>query len=312
MRRKNSNITCRFKASIVGCGSVGATTAYAYLLSGTVTDLSLIDVDKGRAEGLMLDLEHATALTPHTEIDASDKMEACKDSNLVVITAGARQKDGETRLDLIAKNRAIFASIIPKIAASAPNAILLIVSNPVDVLTHEALKLSKFPKNRVFGSGTVLDSSRLQFHISERINVHPSSIDAYIFGEHGDTSFPVFSSANILGKPLKEFEGMNKKVAQQCYKDTKNAAYRIIHDQGYTCYSIATVVRELTDAIFEDSKKVFTLSVPLDKYYGHSGVCLSVPCILGRNGIEKVLKVPLDKTEKSQLKKSVDTLKGYL
>ncbi|MBT4916952.1 L-lactate dehydrogenase [Candidatus Peregrinibacteria bacterium] len=303
---------CRFKASVIGCGSVGATTAYAYFLSGTVTDLAIVDIDKGRAEGLMLDLEHATAFTPHTEVEASDDFAICKNSDLVVVTAGARQKEGETRLDLIEKNRSIFKSIIPKIAKVAPNAILLIVSNPVDILTHEALKLSKFPKNRVFGSGTVLDSVRLQYHISEKINVHPSSIDAYILGEHGDSSFPYYSSANILGKPLAKWEGFNKKAARQAYKDTKEAAYRIINDQGYTCYSIATVVRELTESIFEDKKKVFTLSVPLENYHGNSGVCLSVPCVLGKNGIEEVIKVPLNAEEKKALKKSVKTLKEIL
>lgn len=309
---KTSNQTCHFKASIVGCGSVGATTAYAFLLSGSVTEMALVDVDKGRAQGLMLDLEHATSFTPHMDINAGSDYKLCKDSNVVIITAGARQKEGETRLDLIAKNRKIFKSIIPKIAKAAPKAILIIVSNPCDVLTAEALKLSKFPKNRVFGSGTVLDSIRLQFHISQKINIHPSSIDAYVFGEHGDTSFPVFSSANILGKPLNQFEGFSPKIAQQCYKDTKNAAYRIIHDQGYTCYSIATVLTHLTEAIFQDKREVFTLSVPLQDYYGHSNVCLSVPCVLGRNGIEQVIHVPLSEDEEKKLTHSVETLKGYL
>lgn len=309
---KKTQKSCGFKASIIGCGSVGATTAYAYLLSGSVTDMTLIDIDKNRAKGLMLDLEHATALTPYMGISATDDFSACKGSNVVVVTAGARQKEGESRLDLIEKNKRIFRVIIPQIAKAAPDAILIIVSNPCDILTQEAIKLSKFPKGRVFGSGTVLDSSRLQFHISEKIKVHPSSIDAYIFGEHGDTSFPVFSSANVLGKPLKDFKGFSKKAAEQCYKDTKNAAYRIINDQGYTCYSIATVVRELTEAIFEDKHKVFTLSVPLKNYYGHSRVCLSVPCILGRNGIESVLDVPLSKSEQKLLAKSVKTIKQYL
>jgi len=309
---KKSCKECIFKASIIGCGSVGAATAYAYLLSGTVTDLALVDIDKGRAEGLMLDMEHATSFTPHVGIEASDDFAVCKGSNLVIVTAGARQKEGETRLDLVEKNKKIFKAIIPKIAKAAPNSIIIIVSNPVDVLTHEALKLSRFPKNRVFGSGTVLDSIRFQYHISEKINVHPSSIDAYILGEHGDTSFPIYSSANILGKPLSKWEGFNKKAAKLAYKDTKNAAYRIINDLGYTCYSIATVIRELTEAIFEDKKQVFTLSVPLKNYYGNSGVCLSVPCVLGRNGIEKVIKVPLNKEEQKALKKSAETLKGLL
>lgn len=302
----------KFKASIVGCGSVGSTTAYAYLLSGAVNAMTLIDINKGKAEGLMLDLSHATSFTPHTEISASDDFADVKGSNIVVITAGARQKEGETRLDLVAKNKKIFATIIPKIAKAAPKAILIIVSNPVDVLTYEALKQSGFPENRVIGSGTVLDSLRLQFHISEKIKVHPSSIDAYVLGEHGDTSFPYFSSANVLGEPLNDFEGFSDKVAMECYQETRDAAYRIINDQGYTCYSIATVIRELTEAIFEGQHKVFTLSVKLNDYYGHSDVCLSVPCVLGRDGIEKVIHVPLDEQEQKNLRKSVETLKGFL
>jgi L-lactate dehydrogenase len=304
--------TSKFKVSIIGCGSVGSATAYAYVLSGSVTNLSLFDIDKGKAEGLMLDISHATAFTPYVEMEASDKFSVCKNSNLIVVTAGARQQEGETRLDLIEKNRKIFQSIIPKIAKVAPDAIILIVSNPVDVLTYETIKLKKFPENHVFGSGTVLDSIRLKYHVSEKINVHPSSIDAYILGEHGDSSFPFYSSANVLGKPLSSWEGFNKKTAEQAYQDTKDAAYRIINDQGYTCYSIATVIREITECIFKDKKQVFTLSVPIENYYGNSDVCLSVPCVLGKNGIEKIIKVPLSQEEQKSLRKSAKTLKALL
>lgn len=307
-----TNIECIFKTSIVGCGSVGATTAYAFLLSGSVTDIALVDLDAGKANGLMLDLEHAISFTPHTKITGSDNFADCAGSNVVIITAGARQKEGETRLDLVKKNQTIFAEIIPKIVKAAPDAIYIIVSNPVDVLTYEAIKQSGLPWNRVFGSGTVLDSARLQFHISEKIKLHPGSIDAYVMGEHGDTSFPVYSSANVLGKPLSSFEGFSDEVAAECYADTKNAAYRIIHDQGYTCYSIATALREIVSAIFENKHQVFPLSVLLKDYYGHSDVCLSVPCVLGRHGIEKVLEIPLNEKEQTNLKKSVETLKGFL
>lgn len=311
MVHKNK-LNCAFKVSIVGCGSVGATTAYAYLLSGTATQLTIIDVDKKRAQGLMLDLEHALPFTPNTQITASDDFSTVKGSKLIVVTAGKRQEKGQTRLDLVKANKEIFKNIIPKIAKAAPDAILLIVSNPVDVLTYHAIKLAKFPAGRVFGSGTLLDSSRLQFHISKKIRLHPNSIDAYVLGEHGDTSFPVYSSANVLGKPLKDFEGFSQKEAEKCYEETRKAAYRIINDQGYTCYSIATAIREITSAIFEDQHKVFPLSVMLKDYYGHSDVCLSVPCVLGQNGIEHVIKIPLDAKEKANLTKSVKTIKQFL
>lgn len=303
---------CTFKATIVGCGSVGATTAYAYLLSGNVTDLTLIDIDAARARGLELDLEHAKSYTPFTQVESTDDLSKASGSNVVVITAGRRQKEGETRLDLVNANKAIFADIIPKLAKAAPNAVFIIVSNPVDVLTYESIKHSGLPWTQVFGSGTILDSARLQFHISEKIGIHPSSIDAYILGEHGDTSFPVYSSANILGKPLRDFDRFSDELAAECYQDTKNAAYRIIHDQGYTCYSIATAVREITFAIFEDKNAVFPVSVLLNNYYGHSGVCLSVPCVIGRSGIKEVIEVPLDENEQEKLTKSVNTIKEFL
>ena len=306
-------MTCRdkFKVSIVGLGNVGSTMAYSMLLDGTPTDLTLIDINADKANGLLLDLEHSLSFTPYTKLEASDDLKACKGSSIVVITAGARQKEGETRLDLIAKNRGIFKSIIPKIAKAAPNAILVIVSNPVDVLTYEAIKLSGFQKGRVFGSGTLLDTARFQFHISEKLKINPRNIDAYVLGEHGDSSFPVYACADVGGRPLKDMKGFTKKVADKCYKDTKEAAYRIIHDQGYTCYSISTAVLQIMQAVFEDSHEVFPLSSMLEGYYGHKDVCLSVPSVLGRNGIEKQIVIPLDKAEKKMLKKSVDTLKGY-
>ncbi|PKL36706.1 L-lactate dehydrogenase [Candidatus Peregrinibacteria bacterium HGW-Peregrinibacteria-1] len=300
-----------FKVAIVGCGSVGATTAYGYLLSGTVDELTLIDVDRGKAEGLFLDLQHALSFTPYVKLDHGDSMEKCEGANLVVITAGKRQEKGETRLELVEANKRIFEKIIPEIVSVAKDALLMIVSNPVDVLTYHAQKLSGLPSGRVFGSGTTLDSARLQLHLSGKLGVHPESIDAYVLGEHGDTSFPVYSSANVIGKALTTFPQVDEAVLDEAYGDTKNAAYRIIHDQGYTCYSIATVIRELTEAIIKNKHKVFPLSVLLDGDYGHKDVCLSVPCILGRNGIEGILEVPLNEVEKKQLKKSVETLKAF-
>ena len=215
-------------------------------------------------------------------------------------------------MDLIAKNRAIFKQIIPKIVKVAPNAILLVVSNPVDVLTYEAYKLSGFPWGRVFGSGTLLDTARLRFHISEKLCLSPKSIEAYILGEHGDTSFPVWSSANVAGKSLAKFDGFGKSAAKECYDETKNAAYRIIHDVGFTCYSIGTVIKEIMNHIFQHSKIVLPLSVPLENYYGISGVALSVPCVLDSTGVTDVIKIPLNSLELKQLKKSAATLKGYL
>lgn len=301
-----------FKVAVVGCGSVGATAAYAMLIDGTPSELVLVDKNKDKAEGLLLDFEHSLSFLQFTKVTASDDFSACKDANLVVITAGARQQEGETRLQLIDKNRQIFKEMIPAIAKVAPKSILLIVTNPVDVLTYEALKLSGFPESRVFGSGTMLDTARFRFHIADKLCLNPKSIEAYILGEHGDSSFPVYGSANIAGKPLFDFPGFSKEVAEQCYQDTKSAAYRIIHDLGFTCYSIGIVIREIMVHIFQHSRIVLPLSVKLDGYYGHKGVALSVPCVLDSDGIADKIEVPLNKLEMEQLEKSVQAIKSCL
>lgn len=302
----------KFKVSIIGCGNVGATIAYAVLLDGIVTDLALIDSAKEKAEGIVLDLEHCLPFTSSIKLSGGDDYSLCTESDIVIITAGKRQAEGESRLDLISANKRIFEQIIPKIVAASPDALLMIISNPVDILTYHALRISGLPESRVFGTGTTLDTSRLRFHISENIHIHPQNIEAYILGEHGDSGFPVYSSANVSGKPLSEFPEFTNTVANQCYLDTKNAAYRIIHDVGYTCYSIATVARELVKNIFNDSHKVYPLSVVLHNSYGVSDVALSVPCVLGRNGIEEIITVPLNETEQRQFAKSAETLSALL
>ncbi len=261
---------------------------------------------------LLLDFKHSLSFLPYTKINASDDYDACANSQLIFITAGAKQQEGETRLQLIDKNRKIFQDIIPKLAKIAPQSILVIVTNPVDILTYEAVRLSGFPENRVFGTGTMLDTARLRFHIGERLCLNPQSIQAHVLGEHGDTSFPVFSSANVAGKPLFDFEGFTNETAQDCYEATKNAAYRIIHDIGYTCYSIGIVMREIMKNIFQHSRVVVPLSVVLHNYYDHSNIALSVPCVLDSSGIAEIITVPLNTLEQEQLAKSAETLKQHL
>lgn len=307
----NSPYVAKFKVGVVGCGNVGATAAYAMLIEGTPSEIVLYDLDYKRAHGLELDFEHSLSFVDYTKITSTKELDGLHDCDMIVITAGARQKKGETRLDLITKNREIFKQIIPKIAKVAPNSILVIVSNPVDVLTYEAIKLSRFPEHRVFGTGTMLDTARFQFHISEKLCISPKSIDAYVLGEHGDTSFPVYSSANVAGKPIMDFEGFDQKAADETYQKTKDAAYRIIHDMGFTCYSIGMVIKEIMVHITHNSRVALPLSVMLHDYYDHSDVCLSVPCILDSEGIAEVITVPLDEKEQEMLAKSVETLKGY-
>lgn len=298
------------KVTIVGCGSVGATTAYALLLDSVVTELTLIDIDKKRAQGLMLDLEHSLSYTSFVKLEATDDMAAAHGSHIVIITAGKRQNPDETRLDCARENKKIFDMLIPKLADCAPDALFLIASNPLDVMTYHALKTSGLPWQRVFGTGTVLDSARLQFHISEQIKIHPRSIDAYVLGEHGDSAFPVWSSANVMGLPLFEVAGFSKEKAATCYELTKKAAYHIINDMGFTCYSIATVIREITRSICADTHQVFTLSALLNDFYGHNDACVSVPCVLGKNGIVQTLQIPLNADEQKKLSKSVDVIRA--
>jgi L-lactate dehydrogenase len=311
MNKKHYHYCDKFKVSVIGCGNVGSTAAYAMLLDGTPNEITLIDRDKNKAKGLLLDFQHALSFLPYAKVEAGDDLALTKESDLIVITAGARQKEGETRLDLIETNRKIFKKLIPQLVKQSPDAILLIVTNPVDVLTHDALKYSKLSANKVFGTGTMLDTARLQYHLSDKLKVSPRDVQAFILGEHGDTSFPVWSSANIAGKSVFDFPKFSKKAADKCYQDTKNAAYRIIHDMGFTCYSIAIVIREIMKAIYEDSHIVVPLSTELKGRYGLRNVSLSIPCVLGSEGIVNKIEIPLSAQEKRQLKKSAETLRSY-
>jgi len=307
-----SSFGAKFKVGVIGAGNVGAAAGYAMILDGTPSELVIVDRNKEKAEGLRMDFVHGMSFLDNTTVVAGDDYGLLKDADLVVVTAGAKQREGESRLDLVEKNKGIFKLIIPKIAEVAPNAILLIVSNPVDVLTYEAWKLSGFPRNRVFGSGTMLDTTRFRYHISKKLCVSPKSVNAYVLGEHGDSSFPVFSSANVAGKSLMDFEGFSKDVAEECYVDTKKAAYRIIHDLGFTCYSIGVVIREIMLGIFSHAKLVVPLSTVLDGEYGVKDVAVSVPCVLDSEGISSVIEIPLDDDERHNFEKSVDVLKKFL
>lgn len=309
----NSSYKCqdKFKISVIGCGNVGATAAYAMLLSGIPNEMTLIDINKDRAEGLLLDFKHSLSFLSYTKLTAGTDLKLTANSDLIVVTAGARQQEGQSRLDLININRGIFKKIIPELAKHSREAILLIVSNPVDILTYEALKLSKFKPGKVFGSGTMLDSARLQYHLSEKLNVNPRDIQAFIMGEHGDSSFPVWSSANVAGQSLFKFPKFGKRDAKKCYRDTRDAAYRIIHDMGFTCYSIGMVVREIMKAIYENSRIVVPLSTVLRGQYGLRDVALSMPCVLGSEGIAGTIEIPLSAEEKKLLQKSATTLKSY-
>lgn len=298
------------KVSIVGLGRVGMTTAYSMMLDGTPSEIVLVSREKQKAMGEQLDLEHALPLLDYVKIRATDDYKDVAGSQLVVIAAGAAQKPEQTRLELCSVNRGIMQQILPQVEKYAPEAVILIVSNPVDVLTQVAHEILPHAKGRIFGSGTTLDTARFRYHLSEQMDVDPHSVHAYILGEHGDSSFPVYTYATVGGQKLLNFPNMSRELILECYQQARNAAANIIQAKGATYYAIATVVTKLMEAILSDSKTVFPLSVPLDGRYGIRDVCLSVPCVLGARGVERILEVELSEEEEAALHRSAEVLRN--
>lgn len=303
------------KAAIVGCGFVGSASAFALMQSGLFSELVLIDVDKCRAEGEALDISHGLPFSKPMQIYAGI-YEDISDAAVIIVTAGAGQKPGETRLDLVKKNVAIFKTIIPEIAKYNKNGILLIVANPVDILTYAAKKLSGFPSNRVFGSGTVLDSARLKYLLGEHLGVDSRSIHAFIIGEHGDSEIAAWSSANVSGVPLHKFCEMrghynHVKAMREISDNVKNSAYEIIEKKKATYYGIAMSVKRICEAIVRDEKSVLPIS-SVQTGEEINGVVLSMPAIVGKHGVEGLVPIELNDKENAALKKSADTLKAVI
>jgi L-lactate dehydrogenase len=301
------------KIAIIGVGNVGATFAYALLGSGLASEIVLIDNNKKRAEGEAIDLNHAVPLTHSTRIWAGDYAD-CAGAAITVITAGTAQKPGETRLDLVQRNYSIFQSIIPQIVKYNPNGILLIAANPLDILSYAALKLSGLPANRVIGSGTILDTARFRYLLSQHAGVDPRSVHAYIIGEHGDSEVPVWSLANIAGMPLVEYCKMNcDKFDQEEYdhifEQTRDAAYHIIELKGATFYGIGMGLVRICEAILRGQNTVLSVSTLIQDYYGINDVYLSLPCVIDREGVSKFLHLPLNDNEIAGLQKSAAVLK---
>ena len=304
------------KVAIIGCGFVGSSSAFALMQSGLFSEMVLIDADVNRAEGEALDISHGLPFAKPMKIYAGS-YEDIADAAIVIVTAGAGQKPGETRLDLVKKNVEIFKSIIPEIAKQDFNGILLIVANPVDILTYVAAKLSKLPQGRVFGSGTVLDSARLKYLLGEHLDVDNRSVHAFIIGEHGDSEMAAWSSANVSGIPLNDFCEMrgyfkHEESMKKILEEVKNSAYEIIEKKHATYYGIAMSVRRICEAIIRDEKSILPVSSIQKGEYGIENVALSIPAIVGREGVEKVVPIKLSDTEKEELIKSASTLKNVL
>lgn len=300
------------KVTMIGAGRVGITAAFTMYLKNTAQEIMLYGRDKDKLVGEQLDFMHSLSFLGTTHITVGSEPQDLAGSDIIVFTAGAAQEPGETRLDLVKKNTAILESIVPDIVKYAPDSLILMVTNPVDVLTYKTELLSKLPRTRVFGSGTTLDTARFRFHLSEYLHVNPKSVHAYILGEHGDSSFPTLSSANVGGQLLATMKDFSHDKALEAYTKARDAAYKIIAAKGATYYAIGVVINQLVHAILTDAKRVYPLSITLDGEYGHKGVSLSVPCVLGRNGIERIVEIPLSEEEKLKMQLSVETLKKYL
>jgi len=309
--------TLKPKIAIIGAGKVGSTFAFALMMSGLAREIVLIDKNESLAIGECMDLNHGLSFVHPTKIYAAG-YEGCKDANIVVITAGANQKPDQTRTDLVQKNVAIFKEIIPAIKEYLSNSILLVVTNPVDILTYVSLKLSGLPSNRVIGSGTVLDTARLKYMISDYAKVDSNNIHAYIIGEHGDTELPVWSNATIGGMAVETYcsvydqLGNAKSDLKEIFEKVKNSAYEIIKLKGATNYSIALALVKITRSILRDENSILPVSTLITDYYGISDVCISIPSIVNINGIEQYVKLDLSEEEQKLFTHSANTLKKFI
>jgi len=305
------------KIGIIGAGSVGATIAYAAMMRGVARQIALFDIAKAKVHAEVLDLNHGMLFAPQGSVEGSDDIEVLRGCDVVVMTAGAKQKPGETRMDLAAANARICAALLPKVVTVAPDALLLLVTNPVDVITQVAIKLTGLPWERVFGSGTVLDSSRFRFLIAQHCSVAVQNVHAYIAGEHGDSEIPLWSSATIGSIPLSQWavEGHGRMTAAD--KDAivfnvKDAAYQVIQGKGATNYAIGLAVTNILEALLHDEQRVLPLSGLLHGFRGLDDVCLSLPRIVGRKGIEAPLPIPMTVDEEAGLTESAERIRGVV
>ncbi|TVQ11122.1 MAG: L-lactate dehydrogenase [Leptolyngbya sp. DLM2.Bin27] len=301
------------KGVIVGAGQVGLACAYAMMIQNVLDELVLVDINQDKLIGEVMDLEQGMSFVEPTAITAGTMADAAG-ADVVIITAGAAQKPGETRLELVQKNVEIFKTLIPDIVTHCPEAILLLVSNPVDVLTYTAWKLSGLPQARVLGSGTVLDTGRFRYLLSRRLGIDPRSLHAYIIGEHGDSEVPFWSHANVCGSPLyhDDMATADRQVMDDIFQQTKNAAYEIIRRKGYTNYAVGLAVTQIVQSIVRDQNRVFTVSCVIDEVLGVEDVCLSLPAVVGRQGVSRRLNIVLSAHEQAMLQQSAQTLRNVI
>ncbi|KAL2238024.1 UNVERIFIED_CONTAM: L-lactate dehydrogenase A [Sesamum indicum] len=303
------------KITVVGVGNVGMAIAQTILTQDLADELALIDAKEDKLRGEMLDLQHAAAFLPRTKIHASLDYAISANSDLCIVTAGARQNPGESRLNLLQRNVALFKHIVPPLAKYSPDCIIMVVSNPVDVLTYVAWRLSGFPANRVIGSGTNLDSSRFRFLIADHLDVNAQDVQAYIVGEHGDSSVALWSSISVGGVPVLSFLkrqqiAYEKETLENIHKEVVHSAYEVIQLKGYTSWAIGYSVASLAWTLLRDQRKIHPVSILAKGFYDIDGgeVFLSLPAQLGRNGVLGVANVHLTDEEAQQLRNSAKTI----
>lgn len=298
------------KVVLVGDGAVGSSYAFAMAQQGIAEEFAIVDIIKERTEGDAMDLEDATAFTAPKNIYSAD-YDTCKDADLVVITAGAPQKPGETRLQLVDKNLKIIKSVVEPIVKSGFDGIFLVAANPVDILTYAVQKLSGFPKNKVVGSGTSLDSARLRVALGKKLHVDPRDVIANIMGEHGDSEFAAYSSATVGGKPLLDIakdEDISEDELLKIEDDVRNKAYEIINRKGATFYGVATALMRISKAILRDENSVLPIGAPMNGEYGLNDLYIGTPAVVNASGVAKVIEVPLNDREKKAMADSAKQL----
>lgn len=301
------------RVALIGTGFVGSSYAFALLNQGITEELVLIDLNEAKAEGDAMDLNHGLPFSPSRTKIWYGSYEDCSQADLVVITAGASQKPGETRLDLVEKNTKIFKEIVEQIMASGFDGIFLVATNPVDILSYAVWKFSGLPKERVIGSGTILDTARFRFLLGEYFDVDTRNVHAYIIGEHGDTELPVWSHADIAGTKISEWsknkQDYKPEDLDNIFVNVRDAAYHIIERKGATYYGIAMGLVRLTKAILQDENSVLTVSAYLDGEYGQKDIYIGVPAVVNHSGIRQVVELDLDEEEKQKFTHSVNVLK---
>ncbi|WP_339204763.1 L-lactate dehydrogenase [Paenibacillus sp. FSL K6-3182] len=295
------------KVVVIGVGAVGSTTAYTLLLRSRMDELVLIDANAGKAVGDALDMNHGMPFLGQTKVWAGT-YEDCKDADIVIITAGAAQKPGEPRLNLLKRNIAIYESIVSEVLKYNDDGILLIASNPVDIMSYFCQKKSGWPTHRVIGSGTLLDSARFRYLIGERLQLDPRSVHAHIIGEHGDSELPLWSLANVAGSSI----SLSEEEKSDIFTHTRDAAYEIIEAKGATYYAIALALDRIVTAILSNESAVLNVSTLVENYHGISDVYMGVPCVVDRNGVREVLDIPITEEEKALLHRSANKLKELI